>query len=106
MGELVAALFALMAVFGMLSFFVVLIAGVVDPSRANPTVATALLTFTGSSAAGFAATWRYIVSVASKTPEPPPSSGSGGQCNLTSEEKHFRDTTGYLPMVQRDRWRP
>lgn len=80
MGELVAALFAIMAVFGLLSFGLVLIAGLVDPQRANAALSTALLTFTGSSAAGFAATWRFIVStdstISGKPDSEPPTEDS------------------------------
>jgi hypothetical protein len=93
MGELVAALFALMAVFGMLSFFVVLVAGIVDPARSNPAILTALLTFTGSSAAGFAATWRFIVTAAAQAD----STVSG-----TSEPDA---PTGDSSTVRHDRWR-
>jgi len=93
MGDLVAALFALMAVFGMLSFFVVLVAGLFDPSRANPALSTALLTFTGSSAAGFAATWRFIVNAAARAD------------STISGRREPEAPTEDSPMVPRDRWR-
>lgn len=93
MGELVAALFAIMAVFGLLSFGVILIAGLIDPQRANAALSTALLTFTGSSAAGFAATWRFIVQSVPATD----STVSGTR----DEEPPTEDS----PMVPGDRWR-
>lgn len=93
MGELVAALFALMAVFGMLSFFVMLVAGLLDPSRSNPAILTALLTFTGSSAAGFAATWRFIVTATEQ---------DGSALSSSDDAK---PPTGDSPTVPGDRWR-
>jgi hypothetical protein len=112
MGEFVAAAFILMFIFGLLTFGVYFLLGFFVSGLRDTKLALGLLAFAGSGATGFAATWRFMVLSArteaqtDATPVPPPGEALD---DLTSEERSFRDRTGYLPMQSNegtDRWGP
>lgn len=100
MGEVVAALFLLMFIFGLSSFAFILCVSFFTP-RIDAKVSLALLGFAASGATGFAATWRFMV--LSKQRETPIPGEALSIPNAAKEENDFFDQHGYFPMKHEPR---